>query len=134
MSISSVKNNLVNVFFITILFAIGLTLNYADESSTAAESTTHSISFSKDIKPIFDRHCLPCHNSQSFFLGGLRVNSLEMIKKGGDSGAVLSPGNPKSSRLLIYLKNNRMPPPGNPRLNADQIHLIETWIQQGAGS
>ncbi len=125
------KNILRMAFMITSLLIIDWHWFYANEAPASSAISTHLISFKQDIKPVLDTYCLQCHNSQTFYLGGLRLNTLELLKKGGNSGSVVTPGKPELSLLLSYLKNKRMPPPDNPPLNDDQISLIETWIRQG---
>src|SRR5438552_19010500 len=44
--------------------------------------TDSAPSFEKDIKPIFEKHCLSCHSSQ-VHSSGLVLESLESILQGG---------------------------------------------------
>lgn len=90
------------------------------------------IIFSENIRPIFEKNCLSCHNRRSFFFGGLRLNSLDWIQKGGHSGPAIVASRPGESLLYQFIKSGRMPPVGNKPLNQQEIQLIEEWIRQGA--
>ena len=90
------------------------------------------IIFSENIRPIFEKNCIRCHNSQSFFFGGLRLNSLDWIQKGGHSGPAIIASRPGESLLYQFIKSGRMPPVGYKALDQQEIQLIEEWIIQGA--
>src|SRR5215467_1264254 len=49
--------------------------------------------FEQSVRPLLVESCYSCH-SNSKQKGGLRLDSLEAILKGGDSGAALVPGKP----------------------------------------
>ncbi|MCX6866910.1 MAG: hypothetical protein NTV46_11980 [Verrucomicrobia bacterium] len=88
------------------------------------------------VLPILDECCSSCHNAGKK-KGGLRVDSLAAILKGGTSGAAIEPGNPKDSlllkRMLLDLEHNdHMPPKGKPQPTAEQIAALTFWIEMGA--
>lgn len=95
-------------------------------------SISDGILFSEHIRPIFESKCIRCHNSGLFFFGGLRLNSLKGIRKGGHSGPVVVPYHPGKSPLYKSILSGTMPPKGNDPLNRQEIQLIRDWIQQGA--
>jgi len=51
---------------------------------------------------------------------------------GGNSGAVILPGNHANSYLWQKVNNGEMPPGNNPDLNTNEINLIAQWIDEGA--
>jgi hypothetical protein len=54
--------------------------------------------FENKIRPILANNCFGCHtNSQ---LGGLRLDTLEAMKKGGKRGPSIVPGDPDKSLLI----------------------------------
>ena len=65
----------------------------------------------------------------------LRLDSRAGVLKGGETGAIVVPGNSEQSlivrRLLGLDGEDRMPKDGDP-LPAAQIALIRSWIDQGA--
>src|SRR5438445_5473231 len=57
--------------------------------------------FEKKIRPILIANCYECHSEKAKKLkGGLRLDTREGVRKGGDSGPVLVPGKPNESLLL----------------------------------
>ena len=80
----------------------------------AAESTAEGIAFfEKKIRPVLVEHCYKCHSASSEKMkGGLLLDTREGIRKGGESGHAVVPGNLKESLLISALKHDdfEMPP------------------------
>ena len=88
--------------------------------------------FEKDIKPIFEKHCLSCHSSQ-VHTSGLVLDSLDSIVRGGTvHGPAIIPGNSSASLMVKYLRGEKKPsmPLGSAALPEEPIALIEKWINQ----
>lgn len=92
------------------------------------------IDFAKDIQPIFEQTCYPCHGPDQV-MGQLRLDERRLAMKGGISGPVIVPGNSKESRLLHRILGEggeaRMPF-GGKVLTPEQTATIRAWIDQGA--
>lgn len=89
--------------------------------------------FETRIRPVLVRHCYECHSSAAAEVkGGLLVDFRDGLRKGGDSGAAVVPGNPDGSLLLSALRHEsfEMPPAG--KLPDDVVSDFETWIRSGA--
>jgi hypothetical protein len=52
--------------------------------------------------------------------------------RGGESGAVVVPGQPGESLLLQLVTSGAMPPEGEPRLSSEQTDVLRRWIAGGA--
>jgi mono/diheme cytochrome c family protein len=108
-----------------------------DTSKLPPASQRKHVTYAKDIKPIFDRHCVRCHGTDKQ-KGRLRLDSLESALKGGEDGAAIQAGDSARSTLVLNVaqlgdKEMRMPPPDKgSQLTAEQIGLIRAWIDQGA--
>lgn len=94
--------------------------------------------YAKHINPILDANCVGCHG-EAKTKGGLRLDSYELLMKGGKDGPVIVPGHPEKSLLLerVTLPANHkllMPAEGKPPLKPDEIAWIKAWVQQGASS
>lgn len=93
-----------------------------------------TVDFVRDIQPIFQTSCAPCHIGDQV-KGGLHLDNKTLAMTGGISGAVILPGNSNESRLVHRLLGlngeKRMPPVGEP-LSADKLELIRRWIDEGA--
>jgi len=91
--------------------------------------------FQRDIRPIFEAHCLKCHGPAEQN-GGLRYDQPTGALAQGDSGRhALVPGKPEQSELLKRVtathKSDRMPPNGQPP-SLPQVPLLREWIAAGA--
>jgi mono/diheme cytochrome c family protein len=117
-------------------------------SAGAADQPT--VSFSKDIHPIFKTSCIKCHsldNPRHKAASGFRLDNREMALKGGDNAHEkdIIPGNAKDS-VLVQLLHGGVTVDGEdiaamPKkkkgesfkpLPDKQIELIKAWIDQGA--
>ena len=96
-----------------------------------AESPAPVLAFETDIRPILRIYCLDCHGGEEKLQGGLDLRQARLARKGGKHGPVLAAGKPALSPLLERMKSGEMPP-GEKKVPAAQIALIEQWISQGA--
>ncbi len=103
----------------------------AAEPKSQPARTGGAVSFQKDIASILTRNCSSCHG-EAKRKGGLRIDSLEAILEGGNSGPAIVPG--KGSKSLLVRKSDEDDPtPHKGRtLTADQLALLKSWIDQGA--
>ena len=88
------------------------------------------------VEPVFQKDCLTCHGPQKT-KGGLRLDSMAAILKGGKSGPVISPGKPGDSELFVRVTlpsedDDHMPPDGKPQPSDDDVALLKWWLQAGA--
>jgi len=111
-----------------------------DASKLPAASTKSGITYTTDIKPIFDASCIKCHGAQKP-KAKLRLDNLEGILKGGEDGKVVEAGKSDKSMLVLNIahvgdEDDFMPPPKNKlglkKLTDEQIGLVRAWIDQGA--
>ena len=123
--------------------ALTLVARADDTNSTATAlppaSTKTSLTFTNDIKPIFDVACLKCHDSTKPRQGGkLSLDTLAGTLKGGRDGKVITPGDSAHSDLVLSVAHVGDPDSFMPRgknakkLTDDQIGIIRAWIDQGA--
>jgi hypothetical protein len=78
------------------------------------------VTYAADIRPLFEASCFRCHGDDRP-KGGLRLNNLEAVLKGGEDGQVVVPGDSKKSLLVVAAARiddeTAMPPkrgPGGP--------------------
>ena len=91
--------------------------------------------FEKKIRPVLAQRCYGCHGPESKPpAGGLHVDSRAGLRKGGDSGPAVVPGDPERSLLIeaISYRNPdfKMPPSG--KLMDQQIADLTDWVKMGA--
>lgn len=102
--------------------------------SRAQETSTEEL-FESKIRPILVGTCFRCHGGEKIS-GSLRVDSLQSLLKGGESGSAIVPGNPADSLLIRALERadgvSAMPPDKDAALRADQIADFREWVKRGA--
>ena len=106
--------------------------NAAPNSSNGGPATFYGAR----IQPVFARNCVTCHG-RSKHKANLRLDSYDAVMRGGKHGAVIKPGDPKSSdlfhRVTLPMADDDVMPPDNRRLlPARDVKLIELWISSGA--
>ncbi len=88
------------------------------------------------IIPLMLLRCTACHGAQKQE-GGLDLRTPESMLAGGDSGAVIVPGDPDASRLVQRIRAEEMPPRRQlveasvKPMTPDELALLETWIRDG---
>src|SRR2546425_4460384 len=90
-------------------------LFFASPAAAADEAGVHF--FERKIRPVLVEHCYSCHSETAKKLrGGLRLDSRDGLRKGGDSGPALVPGYPDRSLLIKAVRYTdehlHMPPKG----------------------
>ena len=91
------------------------------------------VDYLRAVKPVLAERCYACHGALKQE-GGLRLDTVALARKGGDSGAAIVPGDPSSPLLERVTSNDesiRMPQEGLP-LKPEQIAALRSWIEQNA--
>ncbi len=119
--------------FILMMIVVGM---HAAADQARAELPREQVDFFEaKVRPQLIKQCYSCHSASANELeGGLRLDSRDLLRKGGDSGDLIVPGNPQRSLLMQALRYGedsfQMPPSG--KLPANVIADFETWIKMGA--
>jgi mono/diheme cytochrome c family protein len=87
--------------------------------------------FESFIRPVLVEHCLRCHGPDKAE-SGLRLDTPELLKQGGDSGHSLDSQTPRDSLLLQAIRYEGLEMPPNRKLDDEQIEHFEQWIAGGA--
>lgn len=137
------------VIFVT-LAAAWMAMGRTAATGGAEDKAEGVTFFEKKIRPVLVEQCYPCHHAPDFassYKGGLLVDSMEGLLKGGDSGkAAIVPGEPEKSELIRAIryrqtgkeaKRNMPPKWGKDRalggkLADDVIGDFEKWVKRGA--
>ncbi|MBI2808058.1 MAG: PSD1 domain-containing protein [Planctomycetes bacterium] len=90
-----------------------------------------TVDYLRDIKPILASSCYTCHGAIKQ-KGGLRLDTVALMREGGDHGSVL-----KDGLILKHIRGDKgfrhMPPKGDGEpLKPAQLTLIKRWIDEGA--
>jgi hypothetical protein len=102
----------------------------------AAGPVRGAADYERDIKPLLRGRCYACHGALKQ-KSGLRLDTVALMRKGGESGEVVVAGQPGRSLLIERVAEKdaeeRMPPPheGEP-LSPAQVQMLREWIAAGA--
>jgi mono/diheme cytochrome c family protein len=85
------------------------------------------------IAPGFDARCVSCHNPDKT-KGGLRMDTLAELMKGGKSGPAITLGDLAKSEVHVRVTLPEddvdfMPPDGKPALSKEEVALLTWWIE-----
>lgn len=108
------------------------------DAKLPAASTKTGVTYATDIKPILDASCVKCHDGTKKPRGGIALDTLAGILKGGKDGKILTVGDSAKSDLVMSVAHIGDPQSfmpkgkGSKKLTDEQIGLIRAWIDQGA--
>lgn len=110
-----------------------LIISLADPRPLAAAEpqAASTLTFERDVRPIFRTHCFQCHGEGDETKGRLDLRLRRLALKGGDSGEAIVPGKIDESPLYERIANGEMPP-GKKKLTPQEVALIGRWIAAGA--
>jgi uncharacterized membrane protein len=88
------------------------------------------------VAPILERRCVQCHK-ESKSKGKFRMDTYELLVKGGKEGPGLKPGNSAESQILIRMQlpkddEEHMPPEGKAGIEDHELAVMKWWIDNGA--
>ncbi len=95
----------------------------------AATTLAAPVDFDKDVAPLLAARCLECHNATDK-KGKLDLTSSRATMLGGESGAVIVPGDVEKSLLWENVRDDEMPP--KKPLTAAEKAMVKAWIAGGA--
>ncbi len=105
----------------------------------AACSREEPVSFTQDVRPILDQHCLSCHQAGGAGLeaSGFSLVSYDDLMKGTQFGPMVIAGDSLGSNMLVLMEGRADPaismPHGDMKpVPQQQIDTIRRWIEQGA--
>jgi hypothetical protein len=98
---------------------------------------TDTVSYKKDVLPIFKANCLPCHTEDQLNPSELYMDTYDNLMVGGKHGKPIVVGKADSSLIIRKLDakppfGDRMPLKRKTSLSADTISILRAWINQGA--
>ena len=89
------------------------------------------VSWSREVAPILAFHCHRCHEGP-----GLDTRTYAGLRRGGNLGPAVIPGDPERSTLVQFVEGSRgearRMPLAAPALSPEEVALIRRWIEEGA--
>ncbi|MCE9547164.1 MAG: PSD1 and planctomycete cytochrome C domain-containing protein, partial [Planctomycetia bacterium] len=101
--------------------------------NTAAQKSEGQQLFATKIQPVLATRCFKCHSSAAKKLqGGLHLDSLSGLRRGGDSGPAIAPAKVDDSLILHALRWDGLEMPPEGKLDRAVIADFERWVRMGA--
>ena len=101
----------------------------------AGAAHSSELDFETEVWPILEVHCMECHGEKQTY-SNLRLDSPAGIRRGGELGEVLVPGDPESSeiyrRTALTVDDLDFMPVDNEPLNVGELERLRDWSAGGA--
>ncbi len=116
------------------LFSLCIVANVASWSRASEPTSSDTVDYVRDIKPILSNSCYTCHGPDE----EARKADLRFDRRDAAIASAIVPGDAAASELIQRITSEdpdvHMPPPTSqrPRLDAKQIGMLTRWIDQGA--
>ncbi len=119
-----------------VIFAARGSLTAGEAPATTSPETPPTAAdlqyFEQKIRPVLVANCYECHFGAKP-KGKLSIDTRDGIRRGGETGPAVVPGNVKESLLLQAVRHEGLEmPPDKPRLPDNVIADLERWIASGA--
>jgi uncharacterized membrane protein len=106
------------------------------ETMNKPASLAETPAFSGVIAPILELDCVACHGPAKA-KAGLRLDTPAALRQGGEHGSVMVAGKSGESVLLRRIRlpvdnEDHMPPEGKPQPSADDVALLQWWLEARA--
>ena len=104
-------------------------------SSNLAFSADNTPVYAEIIAPMMEAKCASCHGTEKQ-KGKLRVDTYELLKKGGSEGPGIVPGNLDESGITFRVDlplddDEHMPPEDKTQLTDIEVKILNAWVQKG---
>lgn len=121
-------------FALVTLSVAGVTQTAAADPAATDVDDADMRFFEQRIRPVLAQQCYECHSAGgSDVKGGLYLDTRKALRRGGESGPSIVPGEPENSLLyqaLAYHGDVKMPPDN--KLEDRIIDDFAEWIRRGA--
>ncbi|MFT5465123.1 MAG: hypothetical protein ACI8UO_000209 [Verrucomicrobiales bacterium] len=116
-------------------FTSGLLIVFAISPIQGADDVEALKFFETEIRPLLASSCNECHGAEKS-KGGLRLDHIDHIRKGGETGPAIVAGEAEKSLLIEAVRRGdpdfAMPPKQADALSESEIAKLEKWIKMGA--
>lgn len=97
---------------------------------------TPQLVYADIVAPILEQRCVQCHK-EGKAKGKFRMDTYELLVKGGSEGPGLEPGNAAESNIIVRIElpeddEEHMPPEGKQDIKDPDVAILKWWIDNGA--
>ncbi|MGL4398323.1 MAG: c-type cytochrome domain-containing protein [Luteolibacter sp.] len=108
------------------------------EAPLAGDAKSPKFVYADIVAPILEQRCVQCHK-EGKAKGKFRMDTHELLVKGGSEGPGLEPGNAAGSNIVIRIElpeddEEHMPPEGKQDIKDPEVAILKWWIDNGADS
>ena len=97
-----------------------------------SEASSSTISYSRQIQPIFEKSCVSCHGVKAI-KEGLDLRTFDGLLAGSLNGSVITPGDAENSFFIQQIVSGEMPWRGKaPEVTPEELQILIDWVNQGA--
>src|SRR5262245_11935091 len=118
------------------IFIVWLSVCFPSAAAEAPAKSDTTVSdadkfefFEKQVRPTLQANCFKCHGPDEQ-KGGLRLDAIDSILAGGDTGPAIVAGKPDESELITAIRYGedgyQMPPTG--KLDDESIEILTRWV------
>ncbi len=113
-----------------LLLSMNVSLALAEEKITTPTKEQVKF-FETEVRPVLATHCYKCHGAEKQE-GELRIDSLQALLKGGESGEAVVPGKLDDSLLIDAINYESFEMPPGKQLDDASIAALTKWVTMGA--
>ena len=92
--------------------------------------------FEEKIRPVLVERCYKCHSAEAAkndnLKGELLLDSRDGLRKGGESGPAVVPGDVEASLLIAAIRHESFEMPPDTKLDSRVIADFVKWVEMGA--
>lgn len=115
--------------------AIAPSFAFAQVDASKLPPAAAQFDFDKDVRPLLEQSCVECHGAEKQ-KGAFRLDTREMLLKGGENGETVKLGKSADSTLIHHVarldEDTAMPPKKDRALTPHQVGKLRAWIDFGA--
>ena len=105
------------------------------EEEIKAKPLEEQLVYADIVQPILNKRCVECHK-EGKSKGKLRMDTYEMLVKGGKEGSAIEPGSAQDSNIVIRAElpmddEEHMPPEGKKDIEEHELAVVKWWLDQG---
>lgn len=107
-----------------------------DQAGSGASAAADPVVYTHLVAPVLENRCVQCHKEDKA-KGKLRMDTYEMLVRGGKEGPAIVPGKSAESNIVVRIElpkddDEHMPPEGKAGVEAHELAVLKWWIDSGA--